>query len=46
MYFFRKKDPNRPNNINLKIMHFINALAISVFLAGLIYKLVEWLSKS
>ena len=25
MYFFRKKDPNRPTNINLRIMHFINA---------------------
>ncbi|WP_370634352.1 DUF6728 family protein [Pedobacter sp. Leaf132] len=45
MYFFRKKNPDRPNNINLKIMHFINALAIIVFLAGIIYKLVEWLSK-
>ncbi|WP_316735274.1 DUF6728 family protein [Pedobacter aquatilis] len=43
MYFFRKKNPDRPNNINLKIMHFINALAIIVFLAGIIYKLVQWL---
>ncbi|WP_316802718.1 DUF6728 family protein [Pedobacter nototheniae] len=46
MYFFRKKDPNRPNNINIKIMHVINALAISIFLAGIIYKLIQWLSKS
>ncbi|WP_317046816.1 DUF6728 family protein [Pedobacter yonginense] len=45
MYFFRKKDPTRPNNINLKIMHIINALAISVFLAGIIYKLIQWLIK-
>ncbi|WP_316808573.1 DUF6728 family protein [Pedobacter agri] len=45
MYFFRKKDPNRPDNINIKIMHFINALAITVFLAGIIYKLVQWLAK-
>ncbi|WP_317130925.1 DUF6728 family protein [Pedobacter frigoris] len=28
MYFFRKKDPNQPNNINIKIMHIINATAI------------------
>ncbi|WP_331283540.1 DUF6728 family protein [Pedobacter punctiformis] len=46
MYFFRKKDPNRPNNINIKIMHVINALAISIFLLGIIYKLIQWLSKS
>ncbi|WP_443945656.1 DUF6728 family protein [Pedobacter sp. AW1-32] len=46
MYFFRKKNPDRPNNINLKIMHFINALAILIFCAGIIYKLIQWLSKS
>jgi hypothetical protein len=42
MYFFRKKDPNRPVNFNLRVMHFINALAIIIFLAGLIYKLIYW----
>ncbi|WP_370526646.1 hypothetical protein [Pedobacter sp. HDW13] len=26
-------------------MHFINALAISIFLAGIIYKLIQWLAK-
>ncbi|WP_317174766.1 DUF6728 family protein [Pedobacter ghigonis] len=45
MYFFRKKDPNRPTNVNIRIMHFINALAISIFLAGIIYKLIQWLAK-
>ncbi|WP_354356703.1 DUF6728 family protein [Pedobacter sp. UYP30] len=43
MYLFRKKDANRPSNINLKIMHFINALAIAVFVIGILYKLVQWL---
>ncbi|WP_369410881.1 DUF6728 family protein [Desertivirga brevis] len=42
MYFFRKKDPNRPQSFNLKVMHFINATAIIVFLLGIIYKVVEW----
>lgn len=42
MYFFRKKDPNRPKNFNLKVMHFINALAITMFILGLIYKLLDW----
>jgi hypothetical protein len=42
MYFFRKKDPNRPQNFNLKVMHTINAIAITVFLAGIIWKLIQW----
>ncbi|WP_324371680.1 DUF6728 family protein [Pedobacter sp.] len=41
MYLFRKRDPNRPTNTNIKIMHFINALAITVFLAGVIWKLID-----
>ena len=36
-YFFRKKDPNRKSNFNLKMMHGINKISIIVFLAGLIY---------
>ncbi|WP_423148700.1 DUF6728 family protein [Rubrolithibacter danxiaensis] len=42
MYFFRKRDPNRPSNFNLKVMHIINATAIILFVAGLIYKLIDW----
>ncbi len=42
MYFFRKKDPNRPVSFNLKVMHFINGLAIVLFLAGLLYKIIQW----
>ncbi|WP_199757048.1 DUF6728 family protein [Pedobacter sp. KBW06] len=41
MYLFRKKDPNRPSNINLKIMHVINAIAITVFVAGLLWKFID-----
>jgi len=43
MYFFRKKDPNRPINFNLKVMHAINAIAITMFLMGILWKLAEWL---
>ncbi len=42
-YFFRKKDPNRPSNINIRMMHGINKISIAIFLVGvlyLIYKLV------
>jgi hypothetical protein len=42
MYLFRKKDPNRPSNINIKIMHIINAIAIAMFAAGILWKLVDW----
>lgn len=44
MYFFRKKDPGRPVNFNIRVMHWINRIAILLFLAGLIYKLIQWLS--
>ena len=43
MYLFRKKDPNRPVNTNIKIMHLINAIAIIMFVAGILYKLIDWL---
>jgi hypothetical protein len=42
-YFFRKKDPSRPTNINIKMMHGINKISMIIFLLGvvfLIYKLV------
>lgn len=31
-YYFRKKDPSRPTNINLKMMHGINKISIVMFL--------------
>lgn len=36
-YFFRKKDPNRKSNFNLRTMHTINKISILMFLAGAIY---------
>lgn len=36
-YFFRSKDSNKLANINIRIMHGINRLAIAIFLAGVIY---------
>lgn len=40
-YFFRKKDPNRPTNINLKMMHGVNKISIIVFLLGVIFLIVK-----
>jgi hypothetical protein len=42
MYYFRKKDPTQPSNFNLRVMHAINAIAILLFLGGIIYKLIDW----
>jgi hypothetical protein len=36
-YFFRKKDPNRKSNFNLKAMHGINKFSIIIFLLAVIY---------
>ncbi|NOT73840.1 MAG: hypothetical protein HOP08_02850 [Cyclobacteriaceae bacterium] len=36
-YFFRKKDPNRPQNVNIRIMHGINKISIAIFLLAVIY---------
>ncbi|HTE30771.1 MAG TPA: DUF6728 family protein [Chryseolinea sp.] len=40
-YFFRRKDPSRPTNINIKMMHGINKISIVVFLLGVIFLIVK-----
>ena len=40
-YFFRKKDPSRPSNINIKMMHGINKISIVVFLLGIIFLILK-----
>ena len=42
-YFFRKKDPNRKSNFNIRTMHFINKLSMVMFLLGLIFLIVKWM---
>jgi len=44
-YFFRKKDPNRPNNINIRMMHGVNKISIVVFLAGVLYLIFKLVIK-
>jgi hypothetical protein len=31
-YFFRSKDPSRPTNINIKMMHGVNKISMIMFL--------------
>jgi hypothetical protein len=40
-YFFRKKDPSRPQNINIRMMHGINKISIVVFLLGVLYLILK-----
>jgi len=40
-YFFRRKDPNRPSNINIKMMHGINKISIIIFMLGVIFIIVK-----
>ena len=40
MYFFRKSDPQRPTNFNIQVMHWINRIAISVFIVGITVKIL------
>jgi hypothetical protein len=35
-YFFRRKDPTRPKNFNIKAMHIINRIAMLLFLLCLL----------
>jgi hypothetical protein len=42
-YFFRKKDPSRPSNVNIKMMHGVNKISIIVFLLGVIYLVLKHL---
>ena len=40
-YFFRKKDLNRPSNINIKMMHGVNKISIAIFLIGVLYLVLK-----
>ena len=41
-YFFRKGDPNRTSNFNLKVMHGINKVSIIIFLIGIIFLISKY----
>lgn len=40
-YFFRSKEKNRTDNVNLKMMHGINKISIVMFLIGVIYLVIK-----
>ena len=45
-YFFRKKDPNRPKNFNIKAMHTINKISILMFLFAVVVMIVRAISRT
>jgi hypothetical protein len=40
-YFFRGKNSKRPSNINIRLMHGINRIAIIIFLLGILYMVLK-----
>lgn len=40
-YFFRSKDKNKTDNVNLKMMHGINKISIVMFLMGVIFLIIK-----
>ena len=40
-YFFRKKDPSRPADINIRMMHGINKISIVVFILGILFIILK-----
>lgn len=40
-YFFRTKDPNRPTNINIRMMHGVNKISIAIFLLAVLYLVLK-----
>ena len=42
-YYFRKKDPNRPANFNLKMMHGVNKISMIMFLICVIVIIVRYI---
>lgn len=44
-YFFRGKDPSRPSNFNIRMMHGINKISIIIFLLGVLYLIFKLVIK-
>lgn len=40
-YFFRKNDPARPQNFNIRAMHTINKISILMFLIGVVMLVIK-----
>ncbi|MCS6824135.1 MAG: hypothetical protein NZ529_07535 [Cytophagaceae bacterium] len=44
--FFEKPDPNKPKNFNLAAMHWINRIAIIMFLVCVVVIILRFISRA
>ncbi len=40
--YIKKRDPNAPRNINIKLMHGMNRISLLIFVAALLFMLVKF----
>ncbi len=40
-FYIRKRDPNAPRNINIKMMHGMNRISLFMFLVAIIVMIVR-----
>ncbi len=45
-YYFRKKDPNKKIDLNLKMMHGINKISIIIFLVALVIIITRFIVRA
>lgn len=44
-FYIRKRDPNDPKNINIKMMHGMNRISLIMFLIAVIVMIVRLITK-
>ena len=42
-FYLRKRDPNEPRNINIKMMHGMNRISLLMFLVAVVIMIVRLL---
>lgn len=42
-FYIRKRDPNEPRNVNIKMMHGMNRISLIIFLIAIIVMLIRLL---
>lgn len=44
-FYVRKRDPNEPRNINIKMMHGMNRISILMFFVAVIIMIIRLLTR-
>ena len=40
--YIKKRDPNSPRNINIKLMHGMNRISLLIFIMALLFMLIKF----